>query len=36
MYIDFDVYSPYSVTIYAFFETYINAHIQCDLGDPYS
>ena len=36
MYIYFDEYPPYSGAISKFFETIINARIQCDNGYPYS
>ena len=35
MYIYFDEYPPYSGAISKFFETIINARIQCDNGYPY-
>ena len=35
MYIDFDEYPPYSDTISEYFETNINANIQCDHGYAY-
>ena len=36
MYINFDEYPTYSGAISEYFETNINAHIQCDHDYPYS